>query len=208
MRASVRALVSSVAGLVSGSLVALLAAWQTSVLVAFDVAALAFVLLLWIDIHDLDQGGTEEMIRNDDASAGLIGSIIVLACVAGLVLEILGLVKAQHVHGAERAVLIVLAVLAVVAGWSTVHSVYTLHYARLYFDDDRRGIDFNGDEPPDFFDFAYFTFTVGMTYQVSDTNISDRRIRRAVTRHALVSFLFGTVIIGTTINVMAGLVGR
>jgi len=208
MRASVRALASSVAGLVSGSLVALLAAWQTSVLVAFDVAALAFVLLLWIDIHDLDQGGTEEMIRNDDASAGLIGSIIVLACVAGLVLEILGLVKAQQVHGAERAVLIVLAVLAVVAGWSTVHSVYTLHYARLYFDDDRRGIDFNGDEPPDFFDFAYFTFTVGMTYQVSDTNISDRRIRRAVTRHALVSFLFGTVIIGTTINVMAGLVGR
>ena len=208
VRASIRALISAASGLAAGSALAFGTAWQMSVLVAFDVAALLFVGLLWIDIHDLDQGGTEEMIRQEDASAGLIGSIVVLACVAGLVGEILGLVKAEQLHGAQRTLLIVLAVLAVVAGWLTVHSVYTVHYARLYFDQDRRGIDFNGDEPPDFFDFAYFTFTVGMTYQVSDTNISDRRIRRAVTRHALVSFLFGTVIIGTTINVMAGLVGR
>ncbi len=208
MKAERRALWSAVAGLVAGGGTALVAGWQASLLVGFDVAALCFVLLLWIDIRGLDHGGTQAMIRADDASAGLIGSVVVVACVAGLAAEILGLVHAEQLHGTARAGLIVLALLAVVSGLVTVHSVYTLHYARLYFDDDRHGIDFNGDEPPDFSDFAYFAFTVGMTYQVSDTSLSDRRIRRAVTRHALVSFLFGTVIIGTTINVMAGLVGR
>ena len=208
MKAERRAGWSAAAGLVAGGGIALVTQWQASLLVGFDVATLCFTLLLWIDIRGLDHGGTQAMIRADDASAGLIGSVVGVACVAGLVAESLGLIEAEHLHDAGRAGLIVLALLAVVSGWVTVHSVYTLHYARLYFEDDRHGIDFNGDDPPDLGDFAYFAFTVGMTYQVSDTNLTDRRIRRAVTRHALVSFLFGTVIIGTTINVMAGLVGR
>ena len=162
MKAKHRALWSAAAGLVTGGVLALVSRWQVSLLVGFDTATLCFLLLLWIDIRGLDHGATREMITAEDASARLIGSIVVVASVAGLVAEILGLVEAERLQGAARAVLIVLALLAVVSGWAAVHSVYTLHYARLYFDDARRGIDFNGDEPPDFSDFAYFAFTVGM----------------------------------------------
>jgi uncharacterized membrane protein len=84
--------------------------------------------------------------------------------------------------------------------------VFVLRYADLYYNDGVGGVDFPGDEDPDYRDFAYLGFTVGMTYQVSDTNVTSRAIRRTIIRHALISFLFGTVIIGVTINVMAGFV--
>ena len=84
-------------------------------------------------------------------------------------------------------------------------TVYTLRYGELYYVDDG-GIDFNQDEPPTYRDFAYLAFTIGMTYQVSDTNITDPRLRAAVLRHGLLSFVFGTAIIATMINVVAGLV--
>ena len=94
----------------------------------------------------------------------------------------------------------------VVVSWITVHTLFTLRYARLYYDGPEGGIDFQSDDLPDYLDFVYLAFTVGMTFQVSDTNISDRRIRRAITRHALLGYLFGTVIIGVTINVVGGLI--
>lgn len=201
-------MVSAALGCAAGGVAAALAPWQMSVLIGFDAAAATFASQLWVEMHGLDHDGTKVRIRREDSSAGLIGTVVVLACVAGLAAEILGLVKAEHVDGGASAVLIVLALGAVVTGWLTVHSVYTLHYARLYFDGERHGIEFPGDDPPDFRDFTYFALTIAMTYQVSDTAITDRRIRRAMMPHALVSFLFGTVIIGTTINVMAGLIGR
>lgn len=89
-----------------------------------------------------------------------------------------------------------------------MHTVFTLRYAHQHYaDGEVGGIDLGSETPlPDSHDFAYFGFTIGMTYQVSDTNITDRMIRRTVTRHALVSFLIATVIIGLPINVMAGFI--
>ena len=98
------------------------------------------------------------------------------------------------------------AVATVVLAWATVHVVFVLRYADLYYNGEPGGVDFPGDEPPDYRDFVYLGFTVGMTYQVSDTDIHSRDIRRTITRHALISYLFGTVIIGVTINVMAGFI--
>jgi uncharacterized membrane protein len=99
-----------------------------------------------------------------------------------------------------------LAILAVALGWATVHTVYTLHYAHLYFGDDAPGgLDFNGDKP-DYRDFAYFGFTVGMTWQVSDTDVQKKAIRRTVLHHALLAYLFGTVIVAVTINLVFSLV--
>jgi uncharacterized membrane protein len=189
-------------------IVAFVASWQSSLLAGFDAAALTFIASVWLAIHHLDGTATRETAQREDPSAPVVGTTVIVGCVLALVAEVLGLVKAERLSGLPKTALIVLAVLAAVSGWIAVHTVYTLHYARLFFDEGAGGIDFNIDDLPDFYDFAYFAFTVGMTYQVSDTNITDRQIRRAVTRHALVSFLFGTVIIGTTINVMAGLIGR
>jgi uncharacterized membrane protein len=81
-----------------------------------------------------------------------------------------------------------------------------LRYARLYYNDPRGGIEFaEPDKTPDYLDFVYVSFTVGMTFQVSDTDIQSSRIRRTVLRHALLSFLFGAVILGVTVNVVASL---
>ena len=98
-----------------------------------------------------------------------------------------------------------LAVAAVVLAWLTVHTVFTLRYARLYFQA-HGGIDFHHADRPDYRDFAYVAFTVGMTYQVSDTDLTTKTVRRAALGHALLSFLFGTAIVAMTINVVAGLV--
>ena len=208
MSAARRGAISLVLGLVLGAVLSFAAPWQLSSIAAFDLAALSFVAITWFDVGSLDARTAESRARAEDGSVGFIGVSVIVCSIAALVLEVLALSAAERDGGAFRSPLIVLAVLAVVAGWMAVQSVYTFHYARLYFADDRRGIDFNSDEPPDLGDFLYFAATIAMTYQVSDTNVTDRRIRRAVTRHALLSFLFGTAIIGTTINVMASLIGR
>lgn len=98
-----------------------------------------------------------------------------------------------------------LSLASVVLAWATVHTMYTARYARMYYVGAVGGIDFNVDEPPRYSDFAYFAFTVGMTYQVSDTNIRSTAIRAAALRQGLLSYVFGTGIIATMINLVAGL---
>ncbi len=97
--------------------------------------------------------------------------------------------------------------LTVVVSWSVVHTVFALRYAREYYSTPVGGIDFKSDdEEPDYQDFAYVAFTVGMTFQVSDTDVQARPIRRTVIRHALLAYLFGAVILAVAVNVIAGFV--
>ena len=84
---------------------------------------------------------------------------------------------------------------------------FTVQYARIYYADEPGGVDFNSPEPPTFHDFAYLAFTMGITYQVSDTNLQTTQFRRTVLRHALLSYVFGSVILATTINLVVGLSG-
>jgi uncharacterized membrane protein len=95
----------------------------------------------------------------------------------------------------------------VFVSWTLVHTVYTLKYARLYYSGVPGGIDFNGTGAPDYPDFAYLAFTIGMTFQVSDTNIRSKEMRRAVLRHALLSFPLLAVILAASINLVSGLAG-
>jgi uncharacterized membrane protein len=99
----------------------------------------------------------------------------------------------------------VLGVVSIAASWLVLHTVLTLRYARLYYADPRGGVGFNQDSDPTFRVFAYVAFTVGMTFQVSDTTIQKAAIGATVLRHALVSFVFDAVIIAVTVNVIAGL---
>jgi uncharacterized membrane protein len=99
----------------------------------------------------------------------------------------------------------VIAVLAVAVGWLCVHTVYLLRYARIYYSDPTPCIDFDQPEPPRYSDFAYFAFNLGMTYQVSDTGLRGSGIRRVVLGHCLLAYLFGTVVIASTINLVVGL---
>jgi uncharacterized membrane protein len=91
------------------------------------------------------------------------------------------------------------------ASWAVLHTIFVLRYARLYYSEPVGGIDFKQESDPTYRDFAYVGFTVGMTFQVSDTDIGKSTIRTAVLRHALLSFIFGAVILAITINLLAGL---
>jgi uncharacterized membrane protein len=105
--------------------------------------------------------------------------------------------------------LIGVAVLTVVLSWTVVNTIYTLRYADLHFGSRAAGIGFGdsvGQERPTYRDFAYVAFTIGMTYQVSDTTVRDPRIRRTVLSHAVLSYVFGVVIVGGSVNLVAGLV--
>jgi uncharacterized membrane protein len=98
-----------------------------------------------------------------------------------------------------------LAVASVGLSWTVVQTVFTAHYARLYYSQPAGGIDFNQDTPPRYSDFAYLAFTVGMTFQVSDTALGTSRLRAAALRQALLSYLLFSVILAATINLVAGL---
>ncbi len=114
-------------------------------------------------------------------------------------------VAAGSRSGAGAVAAAVVGVLTVTASWFVVHTIFTVHYARLYYSGEPGGINFHDPEPPRFRDFAYVAFTVGMTFQVSDTEIGLTSIRATVLRHALLSYLLGAVVLAVTINLIAGL---
>jgi uncharacterized membrane protein len=203
--ARTRIAISGLLGLISFGLAMPLLPWQLAMLIGWDVGAAVTVVWILLVVAGKDADETEKLaMREDDSRAGAELSIMV-ASTASLIGVGFGLVKASSEHGGPEVVMTIVAVLAVVLGWTVVHATYTLRYAHLYYRTGG-GIDFNNDDEPDFRDFAYLAFTVGMTYQVSDTNLKTRAIRRAVTSHALLSYLFGTAIVATMINVVAGLV--
>lgn len=206
MPAHRRVTLAVVVGLLAGAVAALLGPWQLAVLIGFDAWAIAQVVWVVVRVLPLNAEHTKAHSLIEDDSRRSASLAIVTAALVCLIGVVLGLIKAGQVGGAQTVVITAVAVASVVLAWTTVHLVFILRYADLYYNDDVGGIDFPGDEPPDYRDFVYLGFTVGMTYQVSDTNITSRDIRRTIIRHALISFLFGTVIIGVTINVMAGFI--
>ena len=132
----------------------------------------------------------------------MIGASVVSLVGVGVTLA-----EASGTSGTRRVVLTAAAVLTVAASWLLVQTVFTLRYAHAYYTAPIGGIDFNTDaESPDYHDFAYLSFTIGMTFQVADTDLTTNRVRRLVLRHSLLSYLFGAVILAMTINVAASFI--
>jgi len=181
--------------------------WQLTVLVAWIGFVAAYMTGVWRKIWRLDPSATAEAAtRQDDSRGETRRLLLTIAALASLGGAAIGVLKARTEGGPLGNVLGIATVATVLASWALIHTIYALHYARLYYVDEDGGIDFPGDEKPDYRDFAYVAFTVGMTYQVSDTNIDSRLVRRSLLGHSLLSYLFGTVIIAVTINLVAGLI--
>lgn len=195
---------STIAGLVVGVAVSFALPAAASVLVGWDCAAMVFLVWIWVSVLRLDAHGTRAMARRDDPSRRTADILVVSAGTAVLVAVAFVLVKAGNSHGAEKAGLIALGALSVVVAWAVVHTTFMLQYACAFYAGGG-GVDFNDGEDPVYLDFAYLAFTIGMTFQVSDTNITAKPLRRIALRHALISFLFGAVIIGLVINIVASL---
>jgi uncharacterized membrane protein len=187
-----------IAGLTTGQVPA-------AVLGGWDVAAAVFVAWTWRTLWRLDQPGSARQAERQDPTQGLADLVLLSAAVISLGAVGVVLVTGQGAKGGPAVTTLALAAVTVVASWSVVHTVYALKFARLYYAGDHGGIDFHGDEPPTYKDFAYLAFTVGMTFQVSDTEINSRDIRATVLRQALLAYLFGAVILAATINLLSGL---
>lgn len=201
-----RLLIAAGLGVVAGLVVGWFAPWQFTVLLAWDVTALSLVGWVWISVGRLGPDETRALATREDASRVATQLLLVVASVASLIGVGFDLVKENHSSGLLGAALTVIGVLTVAASWGVVHTTFALRYAHEFYTPPFGGIDFkNSGDPPDYQDFAYVAFTVGMTFQVSDTDIQARTIRRTVLRHALLSYLFGAVILAVTINVIASL---
>jgi uncharacterized membrane protein len=133
--------------------------------------------------------------------------MLVVAAVASLVAVVVVLSEAKHAQGAGKELLSLLGVVSVAISWFLVHTLFTLRYAVLYYTGRDGGISFNQKQPPRYADFAYFAFTIGMTFQVSDTDITEPVLRATALRHALLSYLFGAVVIASTVNLIANIAG-
>jgi uncharacterized membrane protein len=172
---------------------------------AWDAAAITFLVLTWRHIWPLDAEATRAQVGPEAPTRTTTDLVVLTAAVLSLVTVIGVLFRETFVGGLPNEWRAVLGVLAVVLAWCVVHTVYTLKYARLYYGDASGGFDFNGKEPPRYSDFAYIAFGIGMAFQVADTNTQSNLVRRTVLAHALLSFLFATTIVAVTINLIAGL---
>ncbi len=182
------------------------AQWTAHLLVGWIVGALAFCIPLLRMAFRLDASATADVLEGAEGGRTETDVIVVIAAVASLgavALMLLG--KGSGGAASDRAFEGLLSVLAVGAGWLAVHSVYILRYARHYLVNEPGCIDFNCDDPPRLSDFAYLSFTLGMTYQVSDTDLKTPAVRHLVLRHTLLAYVFGTVIVAATINLVVAL---
>ncbi len=169
------------------------------------MAALTFLVSVWTFATRFDAARTARVARAEDGSRPVADSVLIAASVASLLGVAFILLDASSRSGPTKGLYIALAVSGVIAAWAVVHTVYTLRYARLYYSDPIGGVDFHADDPPDYLDFAYVALTIGMTFQVSDTDLTARQIRRTAVRHALLSYVFGAVIVAITINIVGTL---
>ncbi|HUZ42327.1 MAG TPA: DUF1345 domain-containing protein [Acidimicrobiales bacterium] len=192
-------------GFVFGIATSFFGPWALAVLIGWDVFSLIFLVGIWFIVWPMDADSTTRHSQLEDPSRALADGAVLMAAVASLGGVGFILLKAAHANGGTKGFFLGVGILSVIFAWAAVHSVFTLRYAAAYYLEPVGGVDYNQDESPCYADFAYLAFTIGMTFQVSDTNLTIGTIRRLALRHALLSYLFGAVIIGLVINVVASL---
>ena len=203
--ARMKLLVSFCAAIVGGAVAEVAGAGRSAPLIGWDVLAVVFSGWIWRAIWPLSPEGTASHAAREEPGRDLAGLVLLGAAIASLAAVGVVLFGAGHASGNAKYLQAGLALFSVFASWTLVHTVFTLKYARLYYTGAPGGISFNESSAPDYGDFAYLAFTIGMTFQVSDTNIETKQIRRTALRHAWLSFPLGAVIIATSINLVSGL---
>ncbi|SMB87982.1 protein of unknown function DUF1345 [Hymenobacter roseosalivarius DSM 11622] len=177
---------------------------------AWDAFALSTLVLTWAIIPAADVVHIRRVANREDPGRRLTFVFLLVAAVASLLAVVLLLGSIKEVNSSSRIIHIVLAVVAVLTAWLLVHTVFTLRYAHLYYDEgpggQAGGLEFpGGEKEPDYLDFAYYAFVIGMTAQTADISISGRAMRRLTLLHGLLAFAFNTAIVALSINGLAGL---
>ena len=204
-----RLTLSGAVGLVAGIALSRFVGWRLAVLSGWNVAAIVILGSVATVALRADATLTEQHAVREDETRDTARVVMLCACIASLFAVGFALGLAKHQAGAVRVADILVATATVLLSWAVVNTVFMLRYAHLYYrsPDHRTAlIDFNeSGSAPDYRDFAYLSFTIGMTYQVSDTALRDRAIRREVMLHALLSYVYGVAIVATSVNIIASL---
>lgn len=202
--ASRRLLVSLAAGLLVGLLLALLVAGPLAWLAGIAAMAVSFLVTGLVALWPMDPDATADHISSQELSPW-VHEVMVLVVVLGGLAGVVALILTADtsIRGATAAV----GLLGVFCLWAMLHLMYATRYAHLHLADPDHGIDFNNaDVQPCYRDFLYFSYNLGMTYQVSDTDVGSTALRSVILRHCVLSWVFGTVILAATINLVAGIV--
>jgi uncharacterized membrane protein len=212
---------SALAGLIAAAIAAVLVLllvphWLTHIeraVAAYDAAALTMLAAAWFLGMQGDPKVTKRSASGEDAGAVAVFFVVLVSVAAGLIAAVVLLGRDPSGERAN-ALAIVLALGAIALGWLLIQTTFALRYAHRYYGDaneDSRidgGLVFPGRHQPNDYDFAYFSFVLGMTFQVSDVQITSTRIRRLALAHGLLSFAYNATILGFIVNVLAGLLAR
>ncbi|MGI8450882.1 MAG: DUF1345 domain-containing protein [Streptosporangiaceae bacterium] len=197
--------VSLAAGIVVGVVAVVFGAARYAPAAGWDAAAATLLSWTWFTIWPMGAGTTATHATREDPTRPLADTMLLGAAVVSLAAVGFFLLQASSAKGSTQDLLAGVGVGTVVLSWLVVHTVFTLRYAKLYYTGSDGGVNFNQSTPPRYSDFAYLSFTIGMTFQVSDTDLQTPAVRATALRHAMLSYLFGAVILAATINLIAGL---
>ncbi|MGV9267989.1 DUF1345 domain-containing protein [Kitasatospora sp. NPDC003701] len=198
-----RLAVSAALGAAVGTVVGALAGVPLGILAGIGAAETTFVVAGWIALWPMDAATTRRNVRREEFRPVVEELAVVASALCGLVgIVVLLLVGRSDLGEAAAAT----ALCGVFTAWAALHLMYATRYAYIYYGSPGGGIDFNTDDPPRYSDFLYFSYNLGMTYQVSDTSVSSSLLRAVVLRHCLLSYVFGASILATTINLVTGIV--
>jgi uncharacterized membrane protein len=177
--------------------------WWVRAVVGWDSFALTLVALAWSVILRADNAETKRRASSDDPGRHLVFGVALFSSIVSFFAAAFVLRYVRTFEGHAKETWTALTLAAIVLAWVLAHTVYTLRYAHLYYGHAHHvGLQFPGDEPPADIDFAYFSFTVGMCFQVSDVVVASTRCRRAVLLHAVLSFVFNTAILALALNLV------
>ncbi len=205
-----RLAVGVAAGIVASSLAPGRFGDTLKIIAGWDGAAIAMATLAWVFIARDAPARTRAWAASTDPGRLVIGGLVILASAFSLFATGYALRGARTCPVEGRPLFLALGLVAVGAAWFLTHTMYTLRYAHLYYRDGREregGLGFPGGEHPAYIDFAYYAFTVGMCFQVSDITVTTRRLRRETLLHAMLSFAYNTVILALAINFAIGTLG-
>ena len=187
------------AGLRYGTTVAVLTGW--------DAGGILLLLLSWLHVRGCDAEATRQRAAAEDPGRTAVYVIVVLTSIVGLFAATVLSRRPASFAPRETSELVALCLATVALSWTLTHTSFTLRYAHLYYREDEEGVggvDFPGGARPTYSDFAYFAFTIGMCFQVSDTVVTSRQVRRGVLLHAVISFVYNTAILAFALNLAFG----
>lgn len=201
----VRLLLAVAVGVALGIVLGLLTDRVYGTMIGVTAGETVFLVSSWLSLWPMDADETRRSVSREDLRPSADEALTAVACALAVV-TVVALHLGAAGPGAATPLGAVITLVGVFGAWACVHQTYAVHYAHRYYATGG-GLDFGDDVPPAYADFFYLAYAVGMTYGVTDTGATDRGMRRIVLRHGLVSFVFGLVILGAAVNLVAGVFG-